>query len=189
MRSLLAPGLAALLLASCGQGESGNQAQGSSEAETNVSVGPGGPSQDLAALVATNARLAQLVKATGMERVLSGKEPYTLLAPNDAALDKLPAGSFDGLDGPERKAELTALLRAHILPGTILTADLARAVESGGGKATVATMTGEPLTITRDGENFRIAGPGGRSALVTGTEQPARNGVVHQIDTVLAPAA
>jgi uncharacterized surface protein with fasciclin (FAS1) repeats len=189
MRGLGVTCVAALLLASCGQGEAGNEALGSTESETNVSVSPGAPSQDLAALVGTNARLAQLVKAAGMERVLSGKEPYTLLAPSDAALDKLPAGSFDSLDRPERKAELTALLRAHILPGTILAADLARAVESGGGKATVATMTGEPLTITRDGERFRIAGPGGRSAFVTGTEQPARNGVVHQIDTVLAPAA
>jgi uncharacterized surface protein with fasciclin (FAS1) repeats len=189
MRGSIATGLAALLLASCGQGGADNQSERPAEAETNVSVAPGGPSQDLAALVGTNARLAQLVKAAGMERVLSGKEPYTLLAPTDAALDKLPAGSFDNLDRPERKAELTALLRAHILPGTILEADLVRAVESGGGKATVATMTGEPLTITRDGEGFRIAGPGGRSALVTGTEQPARNGVVHQIDTVLVPAA
>jgi uncharacterized surface protein with fasciclin (FAS1) repeats len=181
--------LAALLLAACGQGEAGNQVQAPAESETNLSATAGGPSQDLAALVSTNARLAQLVKAAGMERVLSGKEPYTLLAPTDAALEKLPAGSLDGLDRPERKAELTALLRAHILPGTILAADLARAVDSGGGKATVATMAGQPLTISREGEGFRIAMPGGSGALVTGTEQPARNGVIHQIDTVLTPAA
>jgi uncharacterized surface protein with fasciclin (FAS1) repeats len=183
-----AAAFAALLLAACGQGEAGNQAQGPAELETNLSASSGAPSQDLAALVSTNARLAQLVKAAGMERVLSGKEPYTLLAPTDAALNNLPAGSLDGLDRPERKAEITALLRAHILPGTILAADLARAVESGGGKATVATMAGQPLTITREGEGFRIATGGGRGALVTGTEQPARNGVIHQIDTVLTPA-
>jgi uncharacterized surface protein with fasciclin (FAS1) repeats len=188
MRQLVAPGLAALLLA-CGQGGAGNQASIGGEPETNVAVLPGAPTQDLAALVAASPRMAQLVKAAGMERVLSGREPYTLLVPDAAALDKLPAGTFERLDQPERKAELTALLRAHILPGTILSADLARAVESGGGKATVATMAGEPLTVTRDGEDFRIAGPGGRSARITSTEQPARNGVVHQIDTVLAPAA
>lgn len=187
MRRLIASGLAALLLASCGQGEAGgNQATGAAESETNVSVSPGGPSQDLAALVAASPRLAQLFKAAGMERVLAGKEPYTLLAPTDAALDKLPAGTFDGLDQPQRKAELTALLRGHILPGTILAADLARAVESGNGKATIATMAGEPLTVSREGETFTITGPAGGTAKVVGTEQPARNGVVHQIDTVLA---
>nr|WP_314441369.1 fasciclin domain-containing protein [uncultured Sphingomonas sp.] len=187
MRRLVATSLVALLLAACGQ-EDGNGAAGTAESETNVSVSPGAPSQDLAAVVGATPRLAQLVKAAGMERVLSGKEPYTILAPTDAALDKLPAESLQGLDQPARKAEITALLRAHILPGTILAADLARAVESGGGKATVATMAGDPLTVTRDGNGFRIAGPGGQSARITGTEQPARNGVVHEVDAVLPPA-
>lgn len=186
MRPLVTIGFAALLLASCGQGEvGGNQAAGTAESETNVAVSPGGPSQDLGALVGATPRLAQLVKAAGMERVLAGKEPYTLLAPTDAALDKLPPGSLDGLGQPQRKAELTALLRGHILPGTILSADLTRAVESGDGKATVATMAGEPLTITREGDAFTFTGAAGTTATVVGTEQPARNGVVHQIDTVL----
>jgi uncharacterized surface protein with fasciclin (FAS1) repeats len=189
MRRLVATGLASLLLASCGQGGEGNQAATTGEPETNVSVTPGAPSQDLAAVVGANPRLTQLIKAAGMERVLSGKEPYTLLLPTSAALDKLPAGTFENLDQPEKKAQITALLRAHILPGTILAADLTRAVESGGGKATIATMAGEPLTISRDGDAFRITGAGGTAARITGTEQPARNGVVHEIDTVLAPAA
>lgn len=189
MRGLIATSIAALLLASCGQGDGGNNAAGAGEAETNLSTQAGAPSQDLAAVVGANPRLAQLVQAAGMEKVLQGKEPYTILAPTDAALAKLPAGSLDNLDQPAQKAKLTALLRAHILPGTILAADLTRAVESGKGKATVATMTGEPLTVTRDGDAFRVATAGGQSARITGTEQPARNGVVHEIDTVLAPAS
>jgi uncharacterized surface protein with fasciclin (FAS1) repeats len=185
----IAASLAAFLLASCGQREGGSQAAGTGESETNVAVSPGAPSQDLAALVGTSPRLAQLVEAAGMGPVLSGKEPYTLLVPNAAALDELDQGMWARLNQPEQKAEITALLRAHILPGTILVADLARAVEGGDGKATVATMAGDPLTVTRDGDGFRITGPGGRNASITGTEQPARNGVVHQIDAVLAPSA
>lgn len=188
MRRLIATGLAALLLASCGQGDSGNDAADAGEAETNLSTQAGVPSQDLAAVVGGTPRLARLIQAAGMEKVLSGREPYTLLAPTDAALDKLPAGSLDNLDQPEQKARVTALLRAHILPGTILAADLTRAVESGGGKATIATMAGERLTIASDGGAFRISNAAGQSAGITGTEQPARNGVVHAIDTVLAPA-
>jgi uncharacterized surface protein with fasciclin (FAS1) repeats len=188
MRRQVPFALAALLLAACGQGGGGDNVT-AGEAESNLSAGTGTPSQDLAALVGASPRLARLIEAAGMSPVLSGKEPYTLLAPTDAALDALPAGSFERLSQPEQKAELTALLRAHILPGTILAADLARAVESGKGKATIATMAGEPLTITRDGDGYRIAGAGGAGARIVGTEQPARNGVVHQIDAVLAPAS
>lgn len=185
MRGFVATSLAALLLAACGQGDGGNTAMGETEAESNLSTQGGAPSQDLAAVVGANPRLAQLTKAAGMERVLSGKEPYTVLAPSEAALNKLPAGTLDGLDQPEQKARLTALLRAHILPGTILAADLNRAVESGGGKATIATMAGDPLTVSRDGDGFRVTTSGGQSARLTGTEQPARNGVVYEIDSVL----
>lgn len=187
MRGLAATSLAALLLASCGPGDGGNNAAAGPEAESNLAA-QSAPSQDLAALLGASPRLVQLVKAAGMAPVLSSKEPYTILAPSDAALDKLPAGTLDGLDQPQKKAQLTALLRGHILPGTILTADLDRAVQSGKGKATIATMAGEPLTITKDGSGFRITGAGGQGARITGSERPARNGVVHEIDAVL-PAA
>ena len=80
--------------------------------------------------------------------------------------------------GPE--GPLGAMLAAGSLSSLILWGP------PGVGKTTIATMAGEPLTVTRDGNNLRIAGPGGQSALITGTEQPARNGVVHEIDTVLA---
>ena len=186
--SFLTIGAAALLLAACGQGGADNGAANAGESESNLSAGAT-PSDDLAALVGASPRLVRLFEAAGMTKVLSGKEPYTLLAPTDAALDALPAGTFENLDQPEQKAKVTALLRAHILPGTILATDLNRAVESGKGKATVATMAGEPVTVTRDGEALKLTGAGGASARITGTEQLARNGVVHQIDAVLAPPA
>lgn len=189
MRGFFLPlGVTALLLAACGQGGGAdNGAASAGEPESNQSAGAAVPANDLGALVRANPRLARLVEAAGMSPVLTGKEPYTLLAPTEAALDALPPGSLDGLDRPERKAAVTALLRAHVLPGTILAADLTRAVESGKGKATVATMAGEPITVTRDGQGLKLTGAGGATASIVGTEQPARNGVVHQIDAVLAP--
>lgn len=187
--SVLTIGAAALLLAACGQGGADNGSANAGQSESNLSAANATPSSDLAGLVGASPRLARLFEAAGMTKVLSGKEPYTLLAPTDAALDALPAGTFEKLDQPEQKAKVTALLRAHILPGTILAADLTRAVESGKGKATVATMAGEPVTVTRDGEALKLTAAGGASARITGTEQPAKNGVVHQIDAVLAPPA
>ncbi|WP_300973213.1 fasciclin domain-containing protein [Sphingomonas sp. LHG3406-1] len=184
MRALIGIAGVTLLLAACGQASDTNNVA-VAEPESNLSTSAAVPGEDLAALLGSEPRLRSLIEAAGMRPVLSGKEPYTILAPSAAALDALPAGTLERLATPEQKAELTALLRAHILPGTILSADLARAVESGGGKATVATMAGEPLTVTRDGDAFRIARQGGSGARISGTEQPARNGVVHQIDAVL----
>jgi uncharacterized surface protein with fasciclin (FAS1) repeats len=185
MRRIAAAGITTLLLAACGQGEPANEGARAGKADSEASVATGAASQDLAAAIGANPRLGGLVAAAGMGPVLSGKAPYTVLAPNDAALDKLPAGSLEELGQPAQRATLTALLRGHILPGTILAADLARAVKSGNGKATIATMSGEPLSITREGEGLRVTSAGGGSARIVGTEQRARNGVVHQIDAVL----
>jgi uncharacterized surface protein with fasciclin (FAS1) repeats len=185
MRGVLPLASLALLLAACGQqGGDGNAATAGST-ESNAATATAVPKDDLGALLGSQPRLAGLIKAAGMEPILSGKEPYTLLAPTDQALDALPAGTLERLQSPAGKAELTGLLRHHILPGTILIADLARAVESGGGKATLATMAGDPLTVTKEGNAFRIGDGGSGAARFVGDERPARNGVVHSIDAVL----
>lgn len=184
MRALIGTAALALLLAACGQEGDINDVA-SAEAESNLSAGAAEPKEDLAALLRSEPQLAGLVQAAGMEKILSGKEPYTVLAPSKAALDALPAGTLERLQQPEGRAELTGLLRAHFLPGTILAADLARAVDSGKGKAQLATMTGEPLTVTREGETFVITDAKGGKARITGAERPARNGVMHTIDSVL----
>jgi uncharacterized surface protein with fasciclin (FAS1) repeats len=185
MRRVLPFASLALLLAACGQQGGDGNAAPSAKAESNPSTATAVPKDDLASLLGTQPRLVGLIKAAGMEPILSGKEPYTLLAPTDQALDALPAGTLERLQSPAGKAELTGLLRHHILPGTILVADLARAVESGGGKATLATMAGDPLTVTKEGNAFRIGDSKSGGARLVGDEQPARNGVVHQIDAVL----
>ena len=93
MRAVVPSIALALLLAACGQG-GGNQVTNGGEPESNLSTSTA-PTQDLAALLGNQPRLVTLVKAAGMEKALSGKEPYTILAPNDAALDALPAGTLD----------------------------------------------------------------------------------------------
>jgi uncharacterized surface protein with fasciclin (FAS1) repeats len=41
------------------------------------------------------------VKAAGLVETLSSEGPFTVFAPNNAAFDKLPAGTVDGLLKPE----------------------------------------------------------------------------------------
>ncbi len=143
----------------------------------------------LAAGLGNNAKLAAAAKAAGLEATLAGPGPYTLLAPSDAAFDKLPAGAVDTLMKPESRAELTAVLTHHILPGTILAADIGKAIDAGGGKALIATMGGGTLTATREGTNVVLSDAAGTKAVVTAADQKRSNGVVHQVDSVLMPTA
>ena len=183
MKQALVCGLAAALMVSaCGKTEDGAANNGSS---AGVEQGGNGT---LATALDGNLRLAAAVKAAGLEPTLAGKVPYTLLAPSDAAFDKLGAGSLDAMMKPERRAELTALLSNHLLPGTVLAADIGKAIDAGGGKALMATMGGGTVTAQRDGDRIVFTDAAGTRATVGAADQQRSNGVVHQIDSVLKPA-
>lgn len=182
MRGSFVIGTAALLLAACSQTTDDNASGNAAAANEQGSASPQGT---LASVLGSDQRFTALVNAAGMQKVLEGKAPYTVLAPTAQALDALPAGTLERLQSVEGRPELTALLRRHILPGTILAADLQRAVEAGKGKATLATMAGEPLTVARDGQALTISDGKGATVRVTGNEQVASNGVIHRIDGVL----
>jgi uncharacterized surface protein with fasciclin (FAS1) repeats len=140
----------------------------------------------LAAGLGDNAKFAAAIKQAGLDGALAGPTPYTVLAPSDAAFAKLPAGTLDRLMKPEARKELTALLSNHILPGTMLAADIGKAIEAGGGKATVRTLGGGTLTATREGDRIVFTDASGTRASVTGGGERS-NGVIHQVDAVLAP--
>ena len=88
---------------------------------------------------------------------------------------------------PEARAELTAILTHHILPGTILAADIGKAIDAGKGKALIATIGGGTLTATRDGDRIALADAAGTRALVAAADQKRSNGIIHQVDSVLMP--
>ena len=191
---------ACLALAACGGGgesEGGNNQSAApaerSQAGSGAAAGKGGAAAAKASLLdslagsADHATLVNAVKAAGLERTLSGAQPYTLFAPTEAAFQKLPAGTAAGLLEPDRKGQLTALLTGHIVPGTVTAGDLAKAVERGKGKAQIATMGGANLTFTRDGEALVLADAAGGQARVVGADRNASNGVIHAIDAVLMP--
>ncbi|MBA3667117.1 MAG: fasciclin domain-containing protein [Sphingomonas sp.] len=127
-------------------------------------------------------------KAAGLDGTLAGPGPYTVLVPSDAAFDKLPAGALDGLMKEDARAELTGVLTYHILPGTILAADIGKAIDAGKGKALLATMAGGTLTATRDGKDIIISDAAGTKARITGADEEKSNGIIHRIDAVLMPS-
>ena len=180
MRHTLMLGVgAALSLAGCGRQDE--------PAAGNANAAEAAGDETLATALGSNAKLAAAVKTAGLEATLAGPGPYTLLAPSDAAFEKLPAGALDTLMKPEGRADLTALLSHHILPGTILADDIGKAIDAGGGKALIATMGGGTLTATRDGDRIIFADDAGTRAIVSTADQKRSNGVIHQIDSVLMP--
>lgn len=132
-------------------------------------------------------KFAAAIKAAGLEGALAGPTPYTVLAPSDAAFDALPAGAIDTLMKPEGRPQLTALLTNHILPGTMLATDIGKAIDAGGGKATIRTLGGGTLAATRSGDKIVFADAAGTKASVIDGGGERSNGVIHPIDAVLMP--
>ncbi len=133
-------------------------------------------------------KFAAAAKQAGMDLTLEGPGPYTVLVPTDAAFDKMPAGALDALMKPEARAELTGVLSYHILPGAILTSDIAKAVDTGKGKTELQTMGGGTLTATKDGNAIILSDSAGTKARIEGADEKKSNGVIHRVDAVLMPS-
>lgn len=131
--------------------------------------------------------LVAAVKQAGLVDTLSGAGPFTVFAPTDTAFAALPAGTVDGLMKPAGKATLTKVLTYHVVPGRLTAADLSAKINAGGGKATLTTVEGEPLTLASDGTTITITGMGGSKATVSQADVMQSNGVIHVVDGVLLP--
>ena len=120
--------------------------------------------------------LVDLVKAANLVGTLSGKGPFTVFAPTDAAFAKVPTATLDGLAAD--KAALRSVLTFHVVPGRITAADILKA-----GSAMPKTVNGQTLDVqVRDGKVYV------NGAQVVTADVGASNGVIHVIDGVLLPS-
>jgi len=133
-----------------------------------------------------NSKFMAAAKAAGLDQTLAGPGPYTVFVPTDDAINGAPAGTFDTT--PRNRAQLTGIITNMILPGTVLVADIDKAIDAGKGKAPVATMGGGTLTATKEGGNTVISDSAGHKATITQGDQQFSNGVVHSINAVLMPS-
>ena len=131
--------------------------------------------------------LVAAVKAAGLVDTLSGAGPFTVFAPTNEAFKKLPAGTVDTLLKPENKGQLVGVLTYHVVPGKMSAADLSAAVKEGGGKASIKTVQGEPLTVTQKGKVISVTDSKGGTARVTIADVDQSNGVIHVVNKVLLP--
>ncbi|MCO8029366.1 fasciclin domain-containing protein [Brevundimonas diminuta] len=191
---------ALLALAACGQNEAKQEPAPVEVAPppmTSAATEPmaGGaamnPSDNLVANASKAPNLTTLVsaiQAAGLAERLQGPGPFTVFAPDNAAFEKIPAATREGLMQPAQKAALTKILTYHVVPGRLTAADLAAQAQANGGTATLTTVQGEKLTAKdMGGGKWELTDAKGGKAMVTQADMAQSNGMVHVIDTVLMP--
>lgn len=120
--------------------------------------------------------LVTAVKAAELVDVLSNAGPFTVFAPTNAAFDKLPAGTVEGLLKPDQKVALSNILEYHVYVGVIKT-------ESMRDGQVLGQVNGKNITINVKDGKYMINGKATILASV-----PASNGIIHVIDEVLLPS-
>jgi uncharacterized surface protein with fasciclin (FAS1) repeats len=146
-------------------GQSGVQDDASQKDVVKVAVG----SADHTTLVAA-------LQAAEYVDVLSNAGPFTVFAPTNAAFDKLPKGTVEGLVKPEKKADLRNILEYHVYVGKLDQSFFKDGQMLGmvnGGKVTMGVKDGK---VTVNGANIVAS-------------VPCSNGIIHVIDAVLLPPA
>ena len=181
----LAFGGAILLLtaAACNKGNGGaegNRTQSQTPAAQKVAG-----TKTIAAGLAPNGKFVAAAKFAGLDQTLAGPGPYTVFVPDDAAFNA-SQGTFDAK--PENRAKVTSVLTNLILSGTVLVADLDKAIDQGKGKAPIATVGGGTLTATKENGKIVLADSTGHKATITQGDEQFSNGVVHHVDAVLMPS-
>lgn len=131
--------------------------------------------------------LVAAVKAAGLADTLSGKGPFTVFAPTNAAFDKLPKDTVPTLLKAENRDTLSGILTYHVIAGKLSAADLAAKAKENGGKADLKTVAGGTITVTAEGGSWVVVDAKGGKSKITIADVIQSNGVIHVIDSVAMP--
>ena len=121
--------------------------------------------------------LAAALKAADLVDALKGDGPFTVFAPTDEAFAKLPEGTLTDLLKPENKATLQAILKYHVVSGSL---DASNVSKSSG----ATTLNGQRIDFKTDGGKVMVDG-----AQVVKANIKTSNGIIHVIDTVILPSS
>ncbi len=188
MKTIIKLFLVTMLLSifSCNQGTGDKTENASANDSTSVTgggqekVNDNESKKDVVKVAASSKDFTTLVaalKQADLVTSLSNAGPFTVFAPSNAAFDKLPAVTVDGLMKDEKKADLANILQYHVAIGGLKSEDF---------------KDGQVLGMA-NGDNVTIHVKDGKitlnnSAQITGTIQ-ASNGIIYAIDGVLLPPA
>lgn len=146
-----------------GRGQSGVQDETSAPNIVQVASG----SKDHSTLVAA-------VLAAKLEDALSNAGPFTVFAPTNAAFEKLPPGTVEGLLKPENVKDLINILEYHTYVGNLK-------VEYMGHEQQYEQVNGGYIKITKEGDKTFVNGTEIVATITTA------NGLIHVINDVLLP--
>ncbi len=174
------------LMSACNDEKAGNaDTTGTAEAATPASGGQEAVQDDVSAKdivkVAVGSKdhttLVAALKQADLVTSLSNAGPFTVFAPVNAAFDKLPAGTVDGLMKDDKKADLQNILQYHVTVSAIRAENLVDG-------QTLGMVNGDNVTVSvKDGKIML-----NNSATIIASI-PASNGMIHVIDAVLLPPA
>jgi uncharacterized surface protein with fasciclin (FAS1) repeats len=119
--------------------------------------------------------LIAALKQAELVDVLKKSGPYTVFAPTNAAFDKLPKGTVEGLMKPDKKDALADILQYHVSVGVYKEDMLLD------GK-TIGQVNSQNITISNKDGKIKVNG----TANIIGTVV-ASNGIIYIIDEVLLP--
>ncbi|MGA7756231.1 MAG: fasciclin domain-containing protein [Ilumatobacteraceae bacterium] len=123
--------------------------------------------------------LVAAIEAAGLAGTLAEGGPFTIFAPNDAAFeDYLGEMGMTAEDALADTTFLSALLQGHVVEAADDSSMVAGMVD-----VPFVSLAGTELPVTVDGDTITIGG-----AEIVEADVFATNGVIHVIDTVLAPA-
>jgi uncharacterized surface protein with fasciclin (FAS1) repeats len=137
--------------------------------------------QTVVAIAARNpdfSTLASAIKQAGLAKTLKAKGPFTVFAPTNAAFAKVPKDQLDALLAD--KTALTNVLTYHVLAGKVPSSALKPTQE-------VTALDDAPFTITVADGKATITDGQGNTINVVKTDIPAKNGVIHVVDSVMLP--
>ncbi len=122
--------------------------------------------------VAALERFVDLIRAAGLQDMLSGEGPLTVFAPSNDAFGRVPGRTAEETFGdPDR---LRAVMRDHIVRARITAADIRQQ-----GQTRVATAGGDPIAVAWSPDERRIVV---HDARVVQADIAAKNGIVHIVD-------
>ena len=121
--------------------------------------------------------LVAALKQADFVKVLSNAGPFTVFAPTNAAFDKLPAGTVDGLMKDDKKADLQNILEYHVALAVYKTENM-----QDGQTINMANLDNITLSV-KDGK-VMVNGTANVVATIS-----ASNGIIYVIDAVLLPPA
>ena len=180
--ALAAAATAMLSVTACNKENGGNGPKDVQSKQAQKAAG----TKTIAAGLPANGKFMAAAKTAGLDQTLAGPGPYTVFVPTDDAVGKAPQGTFDA--APGNRAQLTGIITNMVLPGTVLVADIDKAIDARKGKASLATMGGGTLTATKEGGNTVLSDSAGHKATIVKGDEQFSNGVVHEVDGLLMPS-